>query len=237
MSNSKSENLFPNEQPVMPDGWADKLLVVKVALPVPLRQLFDYFLPAALPQPTPGCRVKVGFGRRTMTGLVVNVCDSSHISKEKIKPIIDVLDSEPLLGSRHLDFLRWVADYYIHPVGEVYMSALPKLLRNGKPLKLPEAPYWKITDSGQAVLTQGPGRARVQHSLLQILSEAKNALGAESLKVVSNSWRSAICALQEKGLVEKVGKPDADEEAGQPALKASDDQQQAIEKITASLNS
>jgi len=237
MSNSRSENLFPDEQPGMPDVWEDKQLVVKVALAVPLRKLFDYFLPAGVPQPSPGCRVLVGFGKRTMTGLVIKVCDSSHIKKEKLKPVIDVLDSEPLLGNRHLDFLRWVADYYIHPAGEVFMSALPKLLRNGKPLKLPENPYWKITDSGKAAITQGPGRARVQHSLLQILSEAKNALDAESLKVVSNSWKTALYALQEKGLVDRVDKPDANEEAGQPALKASDDQQQAIERITASLNS
>jgi primosomal protein N' (replication factor Y) len=237
MSNSQATDPTHNKLSVSSGEFSEPQAVIKVALPVPVRKVFDYSLPATLPLPQPGCRVLVGFGSRTMTGLVIDVCDSSLLNKEKLKAVVEVLDSEPLLESRHIEFLNWVADYYLHPAGEVYLSALPKLLRKGKPSKSVENPYWRITASGKEVLKQKAGRALVQQRLLQILSEAQQALGPESLKVASRSWKTAISALEGKGLIERVEKPDADEGARLPALKATKDQQKAIESISASLNS
>ena len=114
------------------DERSDQQVVIKVAVAVPLRKLFDYLVPASLHVPQSGCRVNVQFGSRTMTGLVIEVCDSSLLDKEKLRAIKEVLDSEPLLDNQHLQFLGWVADYYLHPAGEVFLSALPKLLRKGR---------------------------------------------------------------------------------------------------------
>ena len=219
------------------DERSDQQVVIKVAVAVPLRKLFDYLVPASLPVPQSGCRVNVQFGSRTMTGLVIDVCDSSLLDKEKLKAVKEVLDSEPLLDNQHLQFLSWVADYYLHPAGEVFLSALPKLLRKGKPLRAAEHPYWKITSSGIEELKQGPGRAVVQHHLLQILSEAQQAVGPESLKIASRSWKTAISALYRKGLVERVKEPADYEQHSLPAFKATKDQQHAIESILAGLNS
>ena len=232
MSISKPEKIVSDKQTESTDERFVNQRVVQVALAVPLRRLFDYILPASLPELRPGCRVKVGFGKRTMTGLVINVCDTSHIKKEKLKPVIDVLETEPLMEREHMDFLHWVADYYIHPEGEVYLAALPKPLRDGKPLKLNEIPYWRITESGETALNTGPGRAQVQHKILQKLSDQQMPLGGESLKDISRSWKAAVSTLQQKGLVELVAKPGA---VCQPALKASEDQSCAIDSITASL--
>ncbi len=219
------------------DERSDRQVIVKVALAVPLRKLFDYRLPASLPVPQSGCRINVQFGNRTMTGLIIDICDSSLLKNEKLKEVVEVLDSEPLLDKHHLQFLSWVADYYLHPAGEVFLSGLPKLLRKGKPLRASENPFWEITSSGMQQLKQGPGRAVVQHLLLQILSEAQQALGAESLKIASRSWKTAIGALENKGLVKRVKKYKVYQQHSLPAFKATNDQRHAVNSIVASLNS
>ena len=56
-----------------------------------------------------------------------------------------VLDAAPLLGAADLELLQWAADYYHHPVGEVFATALPRLLREGRGPWRPQ-PRWRITD-------------------------------------------------------------------------------------------
>jgi len=236
MSNSQMVDSVSDKLSESADIRADRLTIIKVALPVPVRSLFDYSLPSTLPVPRPGCRVRVGFGSRVLTGLVIDISDSSSLDMKKLRFVEEILDSEPLLQARHLEFLSWVADYYLHPPGDVYFSALPKFLRAGKSLKATDTPYWRISDAGNEVFLQGPGRAPVQHRLLEIFSEKQQALGPESLKLASSNWRAAIAALEKKGLVERVeNNLSAEEGAALPALKATKDQQQAIGSITASL--
>ena len=69
------------------DERSDRQVIVKVALAVPLRKLFDYRLPASLPVPQSGCRINVQFGNRTMTGLIIDICDSSLLNNEKLKEV------------------------------------------------------------------------------------------------------------------------------------------------------
>ena len=236
MSNARVSDPITDKLPDSADNRADFATILKVALPVPVRCLFDYGLPSTLPVPQPGCRVKVGFGSRILTGLVIEITDSSSLDMKKLKSVEEVLDSEPLLKTSHLEFLRWVSDYYLHPPGDVFFAALPKFLRAGKPLKSTEIPYWQISAAGSEMLQQGPGRAPVQHRLLEILSEKQRAVGPDTLKAVSSSWRACIAALEEKGLVERVeNKFITEEEAASPALKPTDDQQIAIDNISASL--
>ena len=112
--------------------------VLQVAVPSPLRRVFDYLpLPQkhALPEPRVGIRVKVSFGRQQLIGIVVAVVNSSTLEKKKLKPILSSLDSEPLLSNAVFKVLLWAANYYQHPVGEVFAAALPAKLRNGIPLR------------------------------------------------------------------------------------------------------
>ena len=125
MSNSQMVDSVSDKLSESADIRADRLTIIKVALPVPVRSLFDYSLPSTLPVPRPGCRVRVGFGSRVLTGLVIDISDSSSLDMKKLKFVEEILDSDPLLQARHIEFLSWVADYYLHPPGDVYFSALP----------------------------------------------------------------------------------------------------------------
>src|SRR2546430_190678 len=75
--------------------------VFRVALDTPLRRLFDY-LPPASPgahPPAPGARVRVPFGRRRLVGVIVASAETSELPPGRLKPILEVLDSRPVLDA------------------------------------------------------------------------------------------------------------------------------------------
>lgn len=98
--------------------------IIEVAVPLPMEKTFHYRVPPALQQRVaPGKRVFVPFGGRKLTAYVLAYVESSEVSR--IKEIIDVLDEDPLWTDNELDFFRWIAAYYLHPLGEVLKTALP----------------------------------------------------------------------------------------------------------------
>ena len=103
-------------------------LYCEVALPVPLRSVFTYAVPAALrEQVVPGSRVVVPFGRRAMVGVVLRRTNERP-AVTKIREIVQVLESAPALPAKLLELGQWVADYYVAPVGEVFRAMLPPLV-------------------------------------------------------------------------------------------------------------
>lgn len=98
--------------------------IIEVAIPLYLDKTFHYLVPAPLQgQALTGRRALVPFGNRKLTGYILGTAGSSEITK--LKEIIEVLDSEPLWTANELEFFRWVASYYMHPLGEVLRTALP----------------------------------------------------------------------------------------------------------------
>ena len=100
---------------------------IRVALPVPLYQHFDYLLPEGL-QVQVGVRVLVPFGKRELIGIVWQL-EPENAHPDKLKALLEVLDQTPLFGNEIKQLLSFAADYYHHPLGEVLISALPALLR------------------------------------------------------------------------------------------------------------
>jgi len=97
---------------------------VEVAIPLPVFQTYHYAAPAHLsPGELKGKRVLIPFGQRQITGYVLDVCTTQEITD--IKTILDVLDETPLFPESMIPFFKWIADYYVHPLGEVIKCALP----------------------------------------------------------------------------------------------------------------
>ena len=63
-------------------------------------------------------------GKEILTGFVINVKDEVDL-KEKIKPILDVLDSQPIFSKESLKFYEWVAEYYLSSLGEALKNSVP----------------------------------------------------------------------------------------------------------------
>ena len=81
--------------------------MVRVALDTPLRRLFDY-LPArdATFDPQPGARVRVPFGRQRLIGVVHSWAESSDVPREKLKPLLDIIDADPVIEQFYQGLMR-----------------------------------------------------------------------------------------------------------------------------------
>lgn len=156
-----------------------KPLILRVAVPSPLRRLFDYLwseqASPALPssaKPVLGGRVRVPFGNRTLVGVVIEITDKSDLPTEKIKAVRELIDTEALFPEALFNTLIWAANYYHHPIGEVFALALPQVLRSGKPLHKPISVVQLGTlaksqiETGQQIVSN---RAKKQQKLLEFL--------------------------------------------------------------------
>jgi primosomal protein N' (replication factor Y) len=172
-----------------------------VALDAPLRRLFDYLPPqdpGAAAALSPGVRVRVPFGRRRLVGVVVARAPASELAAERLKPILEVLDAEPVLDAALLALVSWAAEYYHHPIGEVVATALPKALRLGAPSVAREE-RWVLSEAGAALLSGGePRRAPKQRALLEFLAAPR---GTAELAGQFGEWRTAARALLARGLI------------------------------------
>lgn len=101
-------------------------------MPVPLGKAFSYVIPEALRGRTaPGMRVVCEFRRRKLLGVVIELSTEppADVPRDKLKPVLSVLDEAPALPVELLSFLRELAGYYLAPIGEVLRLALPQLER------------------------------------------------------------------------------------------------------------
>ncbi len=114
-----------------------------VALPVPLDMVFTYRVPANA-TPVLGGRVLVPFRQQRLTGIVVELHDRKP--SVTIKTVLSVLDVAPVFDEQLLRLGRWIADYYLAPLGEVFRTMLPLNA------EFKRAVAYRITSEGQMAL-------------------------------------------------------------------------------------
>ena len=224
----------------MSDISASNKPVHKVAVSVPLSQEFDYLPPANGPLPGAGCRVVVPFGPRQQVGLVLGHAAESTLPSGRLRRCSANLDEEPLLTEAELRLIRFTADYYHHPIGEVVAAALPAILRQGKPLH-PVVEMIGATDLGAAADIESLAtRAPRQAELLETLIDAGgNGCEADHLTELLPNWRRVAKALFEKGLITRFDARSADFDetlapAALPGPTLNDDQQDAVTALRSS---
>src|SRR6202051_5045469 len=143
-------------------------MILQIALDTPLRRVFDYRPPAHFEGPGApplGVRVRVPFGRRQLIGILVGVASESAVVAPKLKEALAILDEQPIFDPVTFDLLRWAAEYYHHPVGEVFAAALPASLRAGQPA-LEVTQWWALSESGRQELTDSANRRAPQQRAL-----------------------------------------------------------------------
>lgn len=164
---------------------------IEVAVPVPVHQSFTYLVPAHLAAAaTPGKRVLIPFGERRTTGYIIGPGEGSD--DKKIRSILDILDVSPLFPESMIPFFRWVADYYLCPIGEVIRTALP----GG--LTLSDRAMVSITDAGRSALATGQASPeesgfleRLQASPLpqnRLLSNSRGSRTALLHRIAGRGW-------------------------------------------------
>ncbi len=99
---------------------------VDVSLPPPLARELTYHLPSHLePAVRPGSVVLVPVHGRLLTGIVVGEAELGGVDDAKVKEISQVLDSDTLLDPKLVDLCRWIAGYYLAPLGSALAAAMP----------------------------------------------------------------------------------------------------------------
>lgn len=103
-------------------------MLVEVALPLPIPRTFTYAVPPELQaRIAPGARVLVPFGRSERIGWIDRLSDAPR-ADAAIREVAGLPDEQPVVPPRLLELCRWIADYYVAPLGQVLRTALPAAL-------------------------------------------------------------------------------------------------------------
>ena len=99
-------------------------------LPVPLAQVFTYALTDEQSERACfGMRAIVPFGKtHKYTGIIIGITESAPEGFE-IKEVLDLPDETPIIHVPQYELWKWIADYYMCPIGDVMKAALPSELK------------------------------------------------------------------------------------------------------------
>ena len=152
---------------------------VDVAVPVGVRKTFSYSVPPKFRgRIATGMRVLVPFGRKTLTGYIVRTLEAAQVSGIKLRPIHELLESEPSITPSLVKTALWVAEYYFAPPGEVFRALFPAGTLIAGERKASLAPSAaKLLEGGLRPTTLQPQEALI----LDILAREKS-LAVKDLK-------------------------------------------------------
>lgn len=171
---------------------------VDVILPLPLSAAYTYALPEERQEVVrPGSRVIVPFGaKKFYTAIVVDV-HGRQPQGYAVKTVWEILDSAPVLLPVQLDFWRWLADYYLCAVGDVYKAALP----SGMKLESESKVVVNSEYAGNAVLSEREQRVvtwvsrRSESTVTQLQKECEDF---RVLRVVRSLMDKGVLAMKEE---------------------------------------
>jgi primosomal protein N' (replication factor Y) len=204
---------------------------LQVALARPLPRPYDYLPPegAVADAGWLGCRARVPLGRETAVGIVCGL-GQAEVDSQRLRRVEERLDANPLLPGELWDTLQFASRYYHAPFGEVWATALPAALREGKPLPETGAFGWALSAAGlEAWARLRPGRPR---ALAEHLASAAQALPEALLEADVPRWREAARTLRERGFIERQTLA-FDVLPVRPSLALNSDQSAAVTAITA----
>jgi primosomal protein N' (replication factor Y) len=161
------------------------------------------------PQIEVGERVAVSFGPRKVIAVVISIETECHV-EAKIKPISKRLNDSFHLSDSLVSFLKLCANYYHHPIGDVFQQALPKLLRQVKKIELQPPMVWHseeiIASEQKEALVRVETKAPKQFALFQLIAKHQGISWAE-LRTLGYS-KAQLNALVAKDLImEEKHKP------------------------------
>jgi len=175
-------------------------LFCDVALAVPLDTVFTYAIPPGM-EPVVGGRVLVPFRQQRMSGIVVELHDRPP--QVKTKKVIEALDLAPVLDEHLLKLGKWIADYYLAPVGEVFRTMLPLSAEFKRSIS------YSITDEGRMALhlagmSGSPARSKrtpdeqlIEFRVLDYLAEREN-MREESLRGATRVGKALLAGMARK---------------------------------------
>ena len=205
-----------------------------VAVPVPVDTVFTYRLPDGI-YPDPGSRALVPFGRQRLIGIVTELHDRAP--RVVAKSVLQFPDepSTPALTPELLRLGKWISDYYLAPLGEVFRTMLPLNAEFRKSV------VYRITDDGHLALhlagsTGSSARAKKtpedQYAEFRVLEylAGRDSAREETLKSAARTSRALIEGMLRKKWISR-------EDASQPVNAARTQKVAVLKKTDGKLNS
>lgn len=215
-----SENLA-NEEPAKSGHY------LEVAVNRPLFQSFTYYshTPVEI-----GSRVLIKIGKSTEVGIVISAETVKPETDFKIKTIEKLLDSKPTFSEDILKLLKWTANYYLQPLGEIVFTFLPKYLKGDDPLtSLNTDVYSHIDKTDRSALSKNAHKQLEAYDFIATNgpiskdSLRKNGIQSQTLK-----------QLLDKQLIEKhsvTPKAEISSTKKQPTLTLNEEQNNAAQAV------
>ncbi|ALH95075.1 primosomal protein N' [Acinetobacter equi] len=211
---------------------------IRVAVPVHLYDTFDYLVTEEQYQHIHlGARVSVSFGRQNLVGIVVEKLPTNQPiqTKFKLKFITEILDEHAILDEKVLSLLTWSAQYYQFPIGEVIQSALPTLLRQGKPADLLTR-VWILLDEHAETKIKRSDKQQEAYKILKLHPQGTT----ENILNLAGIETATLKALAKKDICkcvhEKQDLSPMPMTLAQMPLTANEDQRKAIDTILKAQN-
>lgn len=201
--------------------------IVKVAVPRPIWNTYDYLHSGKGPAPEVGARVKVPLGHTRTTGVVVDLPDQTAFA---LKPLGKVIDEHAILPSDLIELAEWMSEYYHFPLGSVYETMLPAAARKGHSTDFALDRLWQVI--GDADYTK-LSRAKKQRELFELLVRDGPLL--DSQIKAHDIPKSRVQALLEKGLIEEMKRPDEVVSVTPSKLSLTQEQTNAVQSISSAL--
>ncbi|MFC2151139.1 primosomal protein N' [Bacteroidota bacterium] len=169
-----------------------------VILPLPLKQLFTYRVPDVLVEDIEiGKRVIIQFGKRKIYTSIIYSLHNEAPKEYQTKDIISILDEKPIVNNQQLKLWKWIAEYYMCSIGEVFKAALPsglKLESETKVIYNPEKIDLKRFNSIETLVLDYLASKNVAS-----ITEISSALNRkESLPVIKSLLDKKAVILEEK---------------------------------------
>ncbi len=168
-----------------------------IIFPLGFHKSFSYMVPSELESQTKvGVRAVAPFGKRTLTGFIINK-PKNITRKDELKQIIDIIDEQPIVDKNGFKFYEWLADYYLCSAGEALKLAVPY----GSAVESKR----KIISDQKAcnhLLIKEKNKSSNRAQILKVLSE-RNEISLQQLQklVKKKNIYSILRTLQEHGVV------------------------------------
>ncbi len=170
-------------------------MYVEVVFPLPFRNSFTYSVPREYETLVQiGVRAVVPFGKRTLTGFIINKSETTNV-EGKIKPLNDIIDDKPIFNKKALKFYKWLSEYYLSSLGEAIKLSVPygsdvetkrKIIING--------------DICNELLLKEKNKNSVKVKILKVLSEREEVSLSYLQKILKKkNIYSALKALEKTG--------------------------------------
>ncbi|MDE6072340.1 MAG: primosomal protein N', partial [Muribaculaceae bacterium] len=179
-------------------------MFAEIILPLPLYSTFTYEIPADMEGSLQkGSRVLVQFGKKKYyTGLVEHIHSSAPEGYET-KPIMALLDADPIVRYPQLKLWHWMAEYYLCSVGEIYKAAVPTGLKPESETFISLNPDFDTPDGFKLTESQALIIQALQNKKRLKISEIESATGIKNCaRAINTLMEAGILEISEK-VVEK----------------------------------